>query len=564
MARAACIAALALLIMTATCVAENYVVIGDMQSKVRYELEQRISPDPGISQMKLSCVIPGNSKSATFEQEISAVNLEFVPNPQKKSEQTDRHGNRIITAVWEQPGGDATAKLSFDATTRTRLDLLNTKAPFPLTGVDPDKDVFLLPTEQVQSQHIDITSLSSSLTRGASSQFDAVQRLITWVINNLKYINPPPQYDALFALKTGKGNCQNFSHLSAALLRAAGIPTRIVNGITLNRAYSVTRKEGPLTFKMAQGRHSWIEIWFPDLGWTPFDPQQTELFVSNRYIRVEIGVDNNETINDGLLRWSKTSGSNARLKMQETINAAFDDDRIVLRGIRQNYGPRGLLLCPQVSSAFKAVQLAKKADLPRFTDQQLKNMTFILPYIFGNLSFPINIDFAFPGEGLPPGKKQQITRNFLVESAEYVTGRATQYAQVFLLKKPILLKKVSLALHNFGGDGMLWINLMEDRDGKPGKQIDASDLVELSSISMRPGYRWVDFDFKKESTVLKPGYYWIALGFSGGPIVNWFYTYGKSVGPAEGTRYKGVFDEQWSGALSYEFNYRIMGKRAEK
>jgi hypothetical protein len=315
---------------------------------------------------------------------------------------------------------------------------------------------------------------------------------------------------------------------------------------------------------MAQGRHSWIEIWFPDLGWTPFDPQQTELFVSNRYIRVEIGVDNNETINDGLLRWSKTSGSNARLKMQETINAAFDDDRIVLRGIRQNYGPRGLLLCPQVSSAFKAVQLAKKADLPRFTDQQLKNMNFILPYIFGNLSFPINIDFAFPGEGLPPGKKQQITRNFLVESAEYVTGRATQYAQVFLLKKPILLKKVSLALHNFGGDGMLWINLMEDRDGKPGKQIDASDLVELSSISMRPGYRWVDFDFKKESTVLKPGYYWIALGFSGGPIVNWFYTYGKSVGPAEGTRYKGVFDEQWSGALSYEFNYRIMGKRAEK
>ena len=563
MTRTACITALALLFQAATCVAENYVVTGYMQSKVRYELQQRISPDPGISRMKLSCVIPRNSKSVTFEQEISAVNLEFVPKPQKKSEQTDRHGNRIITALWERPVGDTMAKLSFEARTGTRLDLLNTKAPFPLTGIDPDKDVFLLPTEQVQSEHPEIKSLSSRLTRGSTSQFDAVQRLITWVINNLRYVNPPPQYDALFALKTGKGNCQNFSHLSAALLRAAGIPTRIVNGITLNKAFNVARKEGPLTFKMAQGRHSWIEIWFPDFGWTPFDPQQTELFVSNRYIRVEIGVDNNETINDGLLRWSKTPGSNARLKMQETINAAFDDDRIVLRGMRQDYGPRGLLLCPQVSSAFKAVQLAKKVDLPRFTDQQLKSMRFILPYIFGNLSFPINIDFAFPGEGLTPTGKQQITRNFLVESAEYVTGRATQYAQVFLLEKPILLKKISLALHNFGGDGMLWINLMEDRDGKPGKQIDASDLVEVSSISMRPGYRWVDFDFKKDPAVLKPGYYWIALGFSGGPIVNWFYTYGKPVGPAEGTRYKGVFDEQWSGALSYEFNYRIMGKRAK-
>jgi hypothetical protein len=383
------------------------------------------------------------------------------------------------------------------------------------------------------------------------------------VINNLKYVNPPPQYNALFALKTGQGNCQNFSHLGAALLRAAGIPTRIVNGVTLDKAYDVTRKEGPLTFKMAQGRHSWIEIWFPDLGWVPFDPQQTELFVSNRYIRVEIGVDNNETINDGLLRWSKTQGSKARLKMHEAINAAFDDDRIVLRGRRQAYGPRGLLLCPQVSSDFKTVQLVKKADLPQFTDQQLKGMQFMLPYIFGNLSFPINVDFAFPGEALDTGKKQQITRSFLVESAEYVTGRATQYAQVFLLEKPILLDKISLALHNFGGDGMLWINLMEDLNGKPGKQIDASDLVELSTLSMRPGYRWVDFNFKKAPPLLKPGYYWIALGFSGGPIVNWFYTYGKPVGPVEGTRYKGVFDEQWSGALSYEFNYRVMGKRAK-
>jgi len=222
-----------------------------------------------------------------------------------------------------------------------------------------------------------------------------------------------------------------------------------------------------------------------------------------------------------------------------------------------------LLLCPQVNSDFKTVQLAKKIELPQFTDQQLKGMQFRLPFIFGNLSFPIDVDFAFPGESTGLGKKQQITRSFLVESAEYVTGRATQYAQVFLLDKPILLEKISLALHNFGGDGMLWINLMEDRDGKPGKQIEASDLVELSTLSMRPGYRWVDFNFTKEPTRLKPGSYWIALGFSGGPIVNWFYTYGKPVGPVEGTRYKGVFDEQWSGALSYEFNYRVLGKRAK-
>ena len=106
MIRIACIAALALGVLVTTCVAENYVVSGDMSSKVRYEMHQRISPDPGISRMKLSCVIPKSSQSVTFEQEISAVKLEFLPPPQDRQEKTDQHGNRIITAIWEKPNGE--------------------------------------------------------------------------------------------------------------------------------------------------------------------------------------------------------------------------------------------------------------------------------------------------------------------------------------------------------------------------------------------------------------------------------------------------------------------------
>jgi len=57
-----------------------------------------------------------------------------------------------------------------------------------------------------------------------------------------------------------------------------------------------------------------------------------------------------------------------------------------------------------------------------------------------------------------------------------------------------------------------------------------------------------------------PGAYWIALGFSGDPVVNRFYTYGKPAGPVHGTRYKGVFEKEWSNALNYEFNYRLVGR----
>ena len=102
----------------------------------------------------------------------------------------------------------------------------------------------------------------------------------------MRFIVNPQNYDAVYSLESGRGNCQNYSHLSAALMRAAGIPVRIVNGITLKQPYDIKTGNTILTMKMAQSRHSWIEVYFPGLSWVPFDPQGSELFVSNRFIRV--------------------------------------------------------------------------------------------------------------------------------------------------------------------------------------------------------------------------------------------------------------------------------------
>ena len=311
---------------------------------------------------------------------------------------------------------------------------------------------------------------------------------------------------------------------------------------------------------MGQGRHSWIEVWFPDLGWVPFDPQQTAMFVSNRYIRVETGADNNETVNDGLMRWTQRKGSDGEPNAQETINGDFNADRVNVEGRRQDYGPKNLLLVPHVKAAFKKIEVPPPPPPPVITAEEKKELRFTVPFLFGNLEFPENIDFAFPPTPtVAKGKTRfEKTRSFYVETAEYVTTKLTQYAQVFVLVKPVRLHKVGLALHKFGGDGQIWVDLFKDANDKPGEQITTSEMVNLDDISERPGYRWQDFVFKDEITLM-PGAYWIGLGFTGSPVLNWFYTYGKPVGPVEGTRYKGVYEEDWSGALSYEFNYRVIG-----
>lgn len=541
--------------------AENYTVRGGMGAEIRYELRETITSGDDVRKTTLSFVMPRSFESPTFRQEIRSADVSFAPQPDERNNSEDGRGNRILTAVWNSPPGLIDVRLAVTAVNTTGLDTIETKAPFPLAAVPREIRDYLGATEQVQSDHARIRSLAGEMTRGVATEFDAVQRLISWVVDHLSYVNPPQQYDALYALESGKGNCQNYSHLSAALLRAVGIPTRIINGITMGRPFDVAWQKGVMTFKMGQGRHSWIEVWFPDLGWVPFDPQNSVLFVSSRFIRVEVGVDNNETKNDGLLTWTQGRDAARKPRLQETVNADFRKDEVRIRGERESYGPRNLLLSPQVRASFQPLAIKPLPPLPVYSEAEKLAFRFDTPLVYGNLAYPEEVDFAFPRVTRSAGGDAfEMRRNFLVETAEYVTTNLTQYAQVVILQKPVRLEKVGLALHNFGGEGSLWVDIFADRDGKPGPPIAASALVGTEEISPRPGYRWVDFDFSRENTVLLPGAYWIALGFSGSPIINWFYTYGKPVGPVHGTRYKEILQGDWSGALNYEFNYRIVGR----
>jgi hypothetical protein len=548
-----------MLLWSGPLVAENYTLKGDMDSSIRYELQEQIIVGEGIQKLVLSFVVPQSFQSPTYSQDVSDFRLAFRPEPQERKTSTDKRGNRIVTATWSAPPSAVDVSLSCNAVSRTNLTVVETKAPYPLAAVDPELQDYLVATEQVQAADPRIRRLAEELTRGVTTEFDAVQRIIAWVVDHVHYVTPPARYDALYSLESGKGNCQNYSHLSAAILRAAGIPVRIVNGITLNQPFDINWAKGVLTFKMGQGRHSWVEVWFPDLGWVPFDAQNMVLFVSNRFIRVEVGVDNNETKNDGLLRWVQVQGARPPT-LQEGIHAGFKHDRVKVQGNRESYGPKNLLLSPAVNAPFRQVAVKPPPPPPTIPEEVRKRLRFTLPFVFGNLEFPENVDFAFPRTTSASGANQyEMKKNFMVETAEYVTRGVTQYAQVFVLQKPVKLQKVGLALHNFGGEGVLWVDLFKDSGGKPGEPLTTSEMISLDTLSMKPGYRWTDFSFGKDGPALMPGKYWIALGFTGSPIVNWFYTYGKPVGPVDGTRYKGVFQEDWSGALSFEFNYRIRG-----
>ena len=219
-----------------------------------------------------------------------------------------------------------------------------------------------------------------------------------------------------------------------------------------------------------------------------------------------------------------------------------------------------MLLLPPVSAGFSKIKTPVIVKPAEFDQKIMATLKFDQEYVFGNLDFPQGVNFAFNRKsvGDKSGTSQKLKKTFLVETAEYATG-SRQFCQIIILQKPMLLKDISLSLQKFGGSGNIWLELREDDEGNPGAVAAKSKLVSMDILKLQQGYQWVTFDFGEQGLGLTPDRYWISIGQQDAPIINWFYSYGKPVGPIDGTRYKNQTDTKWDKSLGFEFNYRVQG-----
>ncbi|NQT25226.1 transglutaminase domain-containing protein [candidate division KSB1 bacterium] len=546
--------------------AENYLLNGGQLSDIQYTMEQEFVPVPGIQSLSIGYVIPEDFSSPSYNQDIQKFDVWYSVKPSSSKERIDARGNKVVKVSWKNPQKPIKLRTTILTQNRTELKTIETDAEFPPVNLPRDVRVYLRPTRQVPSDHPEIKRKAAEITSSCDTQFDAVQQILSWIVDRVNYVLLPEDYGAIHSIRTGRGNCQNYSHLAATFMRAVGIPVRIVNGLTLQQPYNIQLSGGYMTMRMAQGRHSWIEVYFPDLGWVPFDPQNMQLFVSNRFIRIEAGLDNNETINDGSIRYRRSTRSGKKPRFEEVINAEFTHDQVQLHAEKQGYGPMKMLFSPPVEAAFTQVVYEASVALPHIIPpMEMATKKFSIPDTMGNLDYPESVDFLSARTLTEDANTDEMVlqKNFLVETAEYVTTEGKRYAQTFILKEPMELSQIGLALHAFGGSGSLWLELhQDDGHGKPGKLISTSEMRAIDTLPRGSGYKWIDFQYPDKEIKLNAGRYWIALAYTGSPILNWFFTYGKPVGPSDGTRYNTLFDATWSHSLSYEFNYRVIGMRS--
>lgn len=75
-----------------------------------------------------------------------------------------------------------------------------------------------------------------------------------------------------FLFESKRGYCDHFSTSMVVLLRASGIPARWVKGFGLGENEYDSKTEKYLVTVRNQNAHSWVEVYFPDFGWIPFEP----------------------------------------------------------------------------------------------------------------------------------------------------------------------------------------------------------------------------------------------------------------------------------------------------
>lgn len=521
--------------------AKTLILEGNLKSRVKITQQMRFDIPEPLSSLKFRFALPKDFSNKFVNQKIHNLDISIEPKPEIFEKQTDQYGNNWGIAQWRNLRSSIRITVTFDADVDSELKAENSVAEFPLKNIPESEKLFLKPTQLVQSQAPEIVKLAQELTNDATTEYEAVTKILNWVADNIKYTYNPPQFDALWTLKTGKGNCQNLAHIATALLRASGIPARVVGGLTLKERWKIPLGKSFLVQSMGQGGHAWIEVYFPDLGWLSYDPQQSKQFTSSRHIKQTHALESDE-VNDTWIASPYLPG------YTETVEVKFISDKIHISPKASEASPRAYLLSNKMIAKKEFIEKPPPLPPPPPPASALPKEKV---FEFGNMDFPDFVElYHVSGD--------KATKILDKETAEYVTSNYI-YAQAFRIDESLEIEKISLAMRKFGGDGTVYIDLVYDENGIPGFKGFRSKPVFLENISKKPGYYWVDFVFP-EKIELNKGRYWIVLRHSGEVIMNWFYIPGNPYGDADDTRStaKGY---KWEDILNFDFVFKIKARR---
>jgi protein-glutamine gamma-glutamyltransferase len=115
--------------------------------------------------------------------------------------------------------------------------------------------------------------LAARILHPARTRVDRVEAVLAHLRSGYRYtrrLADPGSVEPLwyFLTRSRAGHCEYFASAMVLLLRAGGVPARVVTGF-YGGAYN---RFGDYLMVRQGDAHAWVEVWYPQVGWLPYDP----------------------------------------------------------------------------------------------------------------------------------------------------------------------------------------------------------------------------------------------------------------------------------------------------
>jgi transglutaminase-like putative cysteine protease len=222
--------------------------------------------------------LPGGEQSRPVTETVTVLdhNDRFMPVP----------NSPLSVSV---SGGDDRS-WRFDPTTGTVFgrNVTTSGLSYQVTAREPEPSAALLEqspalpqSNSVQAHYTQlpllnpsVASLVRDLTADASTPYDKVRAIHGFLTNrangfvySLSTAPGTSGDDLTDFLRLRRGYCEQYAGAMAVMVRAAGVPARVALGYTPG-----AEEPDGTRLITSDDAHAWVEVYFADLGWVPFDP----------------------------------------------------------------------------------------------------------------------------------------------------------------------------------------------------------------------------------------------------------------------------------------------------
>src|SRR5690625_955131 len=157
-----------------------------------------------------------------------------------------------------------------------------------------------------------VSDLAVEITEEYDTQYDKVRAVERYFSSNgFEYETtgvPVPEEDEdyvdQFLFESQVGYCDNFSTSMVVMLRSLDIPARWAKGFTSGEMIQEDESNTGDSFDVYEvtnaNAHSWVEVYFDEVGWVPFEPTQGFSNMTDFHTEIEDGEGEQDQENDPL------------------------------------------------------------------------------------------------------------------------------------------------------------------------------------------------------------------------------------------------------------------------